>query len=122
MLIAAASIFRLHVWRMIVDSSRRYNASLVRYTTCPAHGDAIRFAQPVRFHALLCGDGVVAIEDAVTVQQRRGRQHGDVATCATCAYRVCCMFFFCWGFEIIYRSFSVSGDTKFAIYKNTVRK
>lgn len=53
----------------------------MRDTSRAAHGDAVRLAQPVRFHALLCGHRVVAIEDAVAVQQRCGRQHGDVATC-----------------------------------------
>lgn len=66
---------------MVVDTRRRYDASLMRYAPGSAHGDAVRLAQPIRFHALLRRHRVVAIEDAVTVQQRRGRQHGDVATC-----------------------------------------
>lgn len=52
----------------------------MRYATSPTHSDAIRFAQPIGFHALLGGHCVVTIEDAVAVEQRRGRQHGDVAT------------------------------------------
>lgn len=69
-----------HVRLMIVDARGRYNATLMRYTARPAHGDSIRLAQPVRFHALLCGHSVIAIEYAVAMQQRRRRQHHYVAT------------------------------------------
>lgn len=74
---------------MIVHARCGYYATLMRYAARPAHGNAIRFTQPVGFHALLSGHRVVAIEDAVAVQQRRGRQHGDLATCGLYMRRSC---------------------------------
>lgn len=70
----------LHVRRVVVHPRRRYDAPLVRDAPRPAHRDAVRFAQPVRFHALLGGHGVVAVEHAVPVQQRGRRKHCYVAT------------------------------------------
>lgn len=57
---------------MVVHAGGGYDATLVRDAARTAHGDAVRFAQPVRFHALLRGDRIVAVEYAVAVQQRRG--------------------------------------------------
>lgn len=66
---------------MIVHASGRDDATLVRDAARPTHRDAVRFAQPVGLHALLRGNRVVAIENAVAVQQRRGREHGNLAAC-----------------------------------------
>lgn len=57
---------------MVVHAGGGDDAALVRDAARPAHGDAIRLAQPVGLHALLCGNCVVAVEDAVAVQQRCG--------------------------------------------------
>lgn len=65
---------------MVVDSRGGYNTTLMCDTARPAHRYSIRLAQPVRFHALLCGHSVITIENAVAVQQRRRRQHRYVAT------------------------------------------
>lgn len=65
--------------QMIVYTSGRYNPAQMRDATCSTHADAIGLTQPVGLHALLCGHRVVAIEHAVAMEQRCGRQHHHVA-------------------------------------------
>lgn len=69
-----------HVRLMIMDACGGYYATLMRYTAGTAHRYSVRLAQPVGFHALLCSHSVIAIEYAVSVQQRCRRQHRYVAT------------------------------------------
>lgn len=59
-----------HVRRMIVNSSGRDDLAVVGDTTGSAHRNPVRFTQPVRFETLLGGNGIVAIEYAIVMQER----------------------------------------------------
>lgn len=56
------------MWVMVVQTSSRYNTALMCDAASATHRQAIRFAQPVGFKALLRGNGIIAIENAVAVQ------------------------------------------------------
>lgn len=64
---------------MIVHARRGYDPAQMCDAARSAHADPIGLAQPIGLHALLCGDGVVAVEHAIAVQQRCGGQHDHVA-------------------------------------------
>lgn len=68
-----------HMWHVIVNAGGGYNPAQMRDAARPTHADAIGLAQPVGLHALLRGDRVVAIENAIAVQQGCGGQHDHVA-------------------------------------------
>lgn len=53
---------------------------MVRDATGPAHRNTVRFAQPVRFEALLGCDRIIPVEDTIVVQQRSRRKHRNART------------------------------------------